>query len=99
MSEHASPTEIATRLLSGISEGRWHELADLYAPDAVAEQPLMAPQPGRVSGREEIRAHFTSAAGGPLRMRISNVVVHITADPEVVIAEFDSEIHYAPSNR
>ena len=99
MSDHASPAAVVARLLSGISEGRWHDLADLYAPDAVAEQPLMAPRPGRVTGRDQIRAHFEAAAAGPLRLRARNVVVHATSDPELVIAEFDYEIRHSITDR
>jgi len=99
MSDDARPADVVARLLAGISEGRWHELAALYAPDAVAEQPLMAPRPGRVSGRDQIRAHFAAAAAGPLRLRARRVVVHVTSDPEVVIAEFDYEVHHSITDR
>ena len=99
MSEHDRPADVVAQLLAGISEGRWHDLADLYAADAVAEQPLMAPRPGRVSGRDQIRAHFAAAATGPLRLRARNVVVHVTSDPEVVIAEFDYEVHHSMTKR
>jgi ketosteroid isomerase-like protein len=86
----ATPREVFERLSSGITAGRWHELADLYAEHAVVEQPMATPPaPRRLEGREVIRAHFTAAADGPLRLAARNVVVHETADPEVVIAEFD----------
>jgi ketosteroid isomerase-like protein len=45
----------------------------------------------RLEGREAVRAHFAAAAGGLLRVQVSNLVVHDTGDPEVVIAEFDYE--------
>jgi ketosteroid isomerase-like protein len=99
MSDQATPTDVVMRLLSGISEARWHDLADLYAPDAVVEQPLMAPHRGRVAGREQVRAHFAAAAAGPLRLRAFNVGVHTTGDPEVIVAEFDYEVHHATTGR
>jgi ketosteroid isomerase-like protein len=75
-------------LLQGISDGRWSDLADLYAEDAVVELPFAPSSPTRLAGREAVRAHFAAAAGGPLKLQASNVTVHDTGDPEVVIAEF-----------
>jgi uncharacterized protein len=88
MPEPASPREVFARLLRGIADGAWPDLPGLYAEDAVVEQPFAAPQPTRLEGREAIRQHFATAARGPLELRASNVVVHETGDPEVIIAEF-----------
>ena len=88
MSDPASPRQVLESLLRGISDGRWDDLADLYAEDAVVEQPFAPTPPRRLEGREAIRAHF-AAAQGPLRLEASNVVVHDTGDAEVVVAEFD----------
>ncbi|WP_369200831.1 nuclear transport factor 2 family protein [Streptomyces sp. PU-14G] len=66
------------------------ELADLHAPDAVYEFPLLAPgRPERYEGREEIREGFGAAWGAALvRVEdIEDIVVHETADPEVIVAE------------
>jgi ketosteroid isomerase-like protein len=84
-----TPTDVVHLLLAGISEGRWAELAELYAPDAVVEIPLAVPEPTRLEGRGQVRRQFLAAAGGPMRLEAHNVVVHTTGDPEVVIAEFD----------
>ena len=83
------PRAVFERLLQGISDGAWSELADLYADQAVVEMPFAPGGPTRLEGREAIRAHFAAAAGGPLKLRAGNVVVHDTADPEVIIGEFD----------
>jgi uncharacterized protein len=83
-----SPPEIAERLLTGISQRRWTELPALYAEDAVVEQPF-SPAPVRLTGRDAIAAHFAGAADLPLRLTADNVVLHRTADPEVVIVEYD----------
>jgi ketosteroid isomerase-like protein len=92
MSELTSPRVIFERLSGGISAGRWHELSALYAEDAVVEQPFaIPPAPRRLDGRETVHMHFCAAAEGPLRLIARNVVVHETADPEVIIAEFDYE--------
>jgi uncharacterized protein len=51
--------------------------------------PFAPSAPARLEGREAVQAHFAAAAGGPLKVRAGNVVVHDTSDPEVIIAEFD----------
>jgi len=94
-----SAREVFDRLITGISESRWQDLADLYAEDAVVDQPFMAPQPRRIHGREQVRAHFMAAVGGPLELRARNVVVHETGDPEVVIAEFDYDVRNTATRR
>ena len=66
--------------ITGIAEGRWHDLADLYAEDVVVDQPFMVPEPLRILGREQVRARFASAATGPLRLRPRDIVVHRTGD-------------------
>jgi len=94
-----TPREVFTRLIDGISARRWPELADLYAEDAVVDMPFAIPQPRRLHGRETVRTHFAAAARGPLRFEVHNVVVHETADPEVIIAEFDYHGRVAPTGR
>jgi len=82
-------TDVFTRLVTGISEGRWADLGNLYATDAVVEQPFFPGAPQRLEGREEVAKHFAAAATMPLELRATNIVVHETADPQTVIAEFD----------
>jgi ketosteroid isomerase-like protein len=85
----ATPTEVARRLLDGISARRWDRLASLYAEDAVVEIPFAAPGGISVTGRADVHAHFLAAARGPLAFTADHIVIHETADPEVVISEFD----------
>lgn len=87
-----SPRAVFERLSRGISAGLWHELADLYAEDAVVEQPFVPTGPVRIEGRESIRAHFQGAAGMGLSLMARDVVVHEMTDPEVIVAEFDYDI-------
>jgi ketosteroid isomerase-like protein len=91
----ATPTEVFHQLLSGITEGRFAELADLYAEDAVVEQPFALPEPMRLVGREALRAHFTTPGVGGITLVASNVVVRRTDDPEVVVAEWDYTVNGA----
>jgi hypothetical protein len=51
--------------------------------------PFALPVPRRTEGREAIREHFAAFAAAPLKLQVRNWVVHVTADPEVAIAEWD----------
>ncbi|WP_242418939.1 MULTISPECIES: nuclear transport factor 2 family protein [Frankia] len=47
--------------------------------------------PARLEGPEEIRAYFAAAAKAPIRWeKFDDMVVHETADPEVVIVEYNA---------
>lgn len=96
----ATPREVFARLSAGISAGRWHELAALYAEDAVVDQPFaLPPAPAHLEGRAAIDRHFRAAGRGPLELRARDVVVHDTADPEVVVAEFGYDGRVASTGR
>jgi ketosteroid isomerase-like protein len=92
MDASTGPRAVFERLSEGISAGRWLELADLYAEDAVVDQPFGALAPARIEGRETIRRHFAAAATTDLKLVARDVVVHETTDPEVIVAEFDYDI-------
>jgi uncharacterized protein len=77
------------RLLAGIAEGATPALADLYAESAVVELPFAQPGGLRLVGREQISQHFARAGRAPFRLRPTNVKLHQTIDPEVVVAEYD----------
>lgn len=90
MSGAASPRDVMERLIQGISTGRWHELDELYAEDALVEYPFALPSgPARLAGRAAIRRYFAAVARLPLELKAHHVVVHETKDPELVIAEYD----------
>ncbi|WP_043788534.1 nuclear transport factor 2 family protein [Amycolatopsis rifamycinica] len=78
------------RFLAASVENHWDDLADLYAEDVTLELPFALPGVPRVTkGREELRRRFRAAAGARRITRAENVVVHETADPAVLVAEFD----------
>jgi uncharacterized protein len=85
----STPADVLRKLIDGVSEQRWDELAALYAEHAVVEQPLGLPERTRLEGRDAVAAHFATARDMPVRMRAENVVIHAAADPEVAIAEYD----------
>jgi uncharacterized protein (TIGR02246 family) len=66
--------------------------ADLFAPDGVHELPFAPPGiPRRLEGRETLREYFAAITGTPLKhASFENMTVYETADPGVIIAEYDA---------
>lgn len=89
MSEPPSPRQVVEALMRGISEGAWQDLHRWYWPDATVEYPFALPSPSRLEGLEAIQRYFAAAAKLPLRLQMRDMIVHETADPEVVVAEWD----------
>lgn len=85
MSDIRTPREVFASLSSGISSGDWGRLHELYAPDTKVEIPFA---PARIDGREQVREHFARNGQSGLSLRAHDVVVHETADPEVIVAEY-----------
>lgn len=93
-----SPRDVFLRVLDGVTGKRWDELPALYAPDTVVSHPLLPGAPV-LHGREALREHFAAAAPLPMEMRAEDVVVHETADPEVVIGEFTYRGRFTDTGR
>ncbi|GAA4516337.1 hypothetical protein GCM10023191_087150 [Actinoallomurus oryzae] len=85
-----TPREVFERVIDGVTHGRWAELPALYAEDAFVTHPF-APAGEPLIGREALRRHFAAGAGTGVTMTARDVVVHETADPEVIIGEFAYE--------
>jgi uncharacterized protein len=86
-----SPRQTVERLLQAIISPDPGDAADCYAPAFVIEMPFApAPlYPPRIeSTREETRARFRAGTSARRYQRLSDVIIHETADPEVVIAEY-----------
>ena len=63
---------------------------DMMSEDFVMEFPYARPgMPTRVEGRAAVLAHLVKVGGDVSVDSASNLVVHETVDPEVVILEFD----------
>jgi ketosteroid isomerase-like protein len=91
MQATASPRQTAERLLRAMLSPDPGDIADCYAPAVVIEMPFaVAPlYPARIeTTREELRARFRAGAAIRRYQRLSDVVIHDTADPGVVIAEY-----------
>ncbi|GAA4922657.1 ketosteroid isomerase-like protein [Nonomuraea thailandensis] len=97
---HPSAREVAERFLAVAAGGDLAALADLYSEDSVIEIPFTSGGgPFRFEGREGHRARFERAGAVLRRDRLENVVLHETADPEVVIAEYGLHGHVVSSGR
>ena len=84
-----TPHDALVALLDGVAAGRWDELAELYAPDAVVRHPFARDASALLTGREALRAHFARLGSAGLHLHAREpVVTHETGDPEVLIAEF-----------
>ncbi len=91
MTPAASPRETAERFLRAAISPDPGEMADCYASSVVIEMPFAVPAlyPARIEAtREELRTRFRAGAQVRRYRRLSDVVIHETADPEVVIAEY-----------
>ncbi|MET9959956.1 nuclear transport factor 2 family protein [Streptomyces sp. NPDC006326] len=95
MSGTLSPREVFQKLIEGIAAGRYTELAELYAEDAVVETVFEPVGPRRFEGRAVLKERFAQvAAHSPVELTPLNVVVRETDDAEVVVAEFDYRVHH-----
>src|SRR5262249_33764448 len=61
----------------------------LYAEDAVIEYPFALPSPMSLKGRDAIQKYFAAVANFPLELKARNVVMRETADPEVLVVQWD----------
>jgi ketosteroid isomerase-like protein len=87
----ATPAEVFTRLVSGVCEQRWADLPALYAPRTHVVHPLDPYRSPPLLTPGELRQHFLGGARalGEVRFTAAAVTVHQTADPEVIVGEFE----------
>ena len=97
MSQPSTPRDVVNRLLDGVvrlirgDTGQVDTLADLYAAHTRVDHPMAPLGIPLLRTREDVRRHFAAAGGTGFRpddYRVEDLVVHDTADPEVVVAEF-----------
>ncbi|NYI95585.1 hypothetical protein HNR12_001862 [Streptomonospora nanhaiensis] len=89
MSEQ-SPRDLFARFQRNALAGRPGFDAEMLAPDVVVEQPFAPPANRRTEGRDNVVA-MTRAGREALPVvfeGFSEVEIHETADPEVIIAEY-----------
>jgi ketosteroid isomerase-like protein len=83
-----SPRSVFERLAYGVSDGKWHELPELYAEETHVTHPFLPGSP-TLKTREELREHFALGAASATQLQARDLVVHESTDPEVVIGEFN----------
>jgi ketosteroid isomerase-like protein len=91
-----SSRQVVDRFLRAAASGHPESMADCYAADVVIEMPFsaIALYPARIeTTREELRARFKAGTAVRTYERLDNVVIHETADPEVIITEYDLHGH------
>jgi ketosteroid isomerase-like protein len=93
----ATPQEVFHHLVNGVSRviggdtSQADELPMLYAEQTRVEHPMALPAASPLLSRDELRQHF---AAGPRALpsitdyRPTDIVIHQTVDPEVIVAEF-----------
>ncbi|MFS8479184.1 MAG: nuclear transport factor 2 family protein [Micromonosporaceae bacterium] len=97
MAQPRTPHDVFHQLVNGVARlvagdtDQIDRLAALYADDTHVEHPMspLADRPLRT--REEVRRHFAQMTGGHPALRgyhAGDIVIHDTADPEVIVAEF-----------
>ena len=88
-----TPRQVAEKLVTGISEGRFEEVPRLYAEDCVVEVPYATGGAAPLlEGGAAVREHFSHADAMPFRLRARDLVVHETEDPELVVLSWDYEV-------
>ncbi|MGW7420542.1 nuclear transport factor 2 family protein [Streptomyces sp. NPDC054813] len=89
-----SPREVFLRLVHGVADGNFGELPDLYGELTDVRHPMATPESEPLTSRRALREHFTvppEVREASPKRRVVDVVVHETADPEVIVAEFAYE--------
>lgn len=83
----STPREVFQQLIDCWIGQKWDQLPELYAEDVVVLHPLSTGPEARIEGREKVREQFARMAGFIGDVQIDDIVVHETADPEVVVCE------------
>ncbi|MFF4690014.1 nuclear transport factor 2 family protein [Streptomyces sp. NPDC001307] len=89
-----SPREVFLRLVHGVAGGNFGELPDLYGEVTDVRHPMATPESEPLTSRRALQDHFTvppEARESLPKRQVVDVVVHETADPEVIVAEFAYE--------
>ncbi|MEU8243793.1 nuclear transport factor 2 family protein [Actinoplanes missouriensis] len=87
-----TPTEIFERMRAHWLANETTFTGEMLAEDVAVETPFAAPgRPSRTEGREQVLA-WTEAGRASFPVRFDDcrdVVVHETADPEVIVVEYE----------
>jgi ketosteroid isomerase-like protein len=89
VSASRTPRETVELLLHTMVHGRRAEVADLYAPDVIIDNPW-APEglPRLAEGRKGIRSRMQDTEKLWNFDSVRDVVIHETVDPEIIVSEY-----------
>lgn len=82
-----SPRDIILKLLEGLSNQDWDTVVNLYAENVIVHWPLAIPTPAIINGRKALQKTLQDG-WTLLELRATDIRVHETHDPEIVIAEY-----------
>ena len=87
-----TPEEVLRKLVHGVGDRDFAALPELYAEQTDVRHPMNPYGDHPLLSRDALREHF--GGNGPqvtevVRFQPENIRIHHTADPEVIIAEFD----------
>ncbi|MCQ8186765.1 nuclear transport factor 2 family protein [Streptomyces rugosispiralis] len=86
-----SPRAVFEKLLAGMVNRDFDSLRQLYAQDIVLEHPFAVPERTVTRGQEGLR-RLLDGLREWFEATAKNVVIHETADAEVIVAEWDYEM-------
>lgn len=91
MTQPLSPSEVFYQLVHGVCDRKWDDLPSLYADQTNVVHPFDPFRAPPMLTREQLREHFAGADDGlsDVRFEPANITIHETADPEVIVAEFE----------
>jgi ketosteroid isomerase-like protein len=86
-----TPAEVFDRLVHGVGTKSWDELPALYAERTHVIHPMDPDRAPALTTRAELDRHFRRGGEilGEVRFEPAAITVHQTADPEVIVAEFE----------
>jgi ketosteroid isomerase-like protein len=87
-----TPEEVFLKLVHGVADRDFAALPELYAEKTDVRHPMSPYGDHPLLSRDALREHFGGT--GPrvaevVRFQPANIRIHQTADPEVIVAEFD----------
>ena len=87
-----TPEEVFRKLVHGVADRDLEALPALYAEQTDVRHPMNPYGDRPLLTRDALREHFGVNAprvAGAVRFQPANIRVHQTADPEVIVAEFE----------
>jgi ketosteroid isomerase-like protein len=87
-----TPEQVFLKLVHGVADNAFAVLPELYAEHTDVRHPMSPYGDHPLLTRDALREHFGvhgPSVSGVLRFQPANIRVHQTADPEVIVAEFD----------